>query len=45
MLKMVTRAFPDAVLLLNIGAVMDLSFLEDYSFGAVMILWQGGMER
>ena len=44
MLKMVTRAFPDAVLLLNIGAVMDLSFLEDYSFGAVMILWQGGME-
>ena len=44
MLKMVTRAFPDAVLLLNIGAVMDLSFVKDYSFGAVMILWQGGME-
>lgn len=44
MLKMVTRAFPDAVLLLNIGSVMDLSFVKDYSFGAVMILWQGGME-
>ena len=44
MLKNVTAAFPDAVLLLNIGAVMDLSFLQEYSFGAVMILWQGGME-
>ena len=44
MLRLVTEQFPDAVLLLNIGAVMDLSFLEDYSFGAVMILWQGGME-
>ena len=44
MLKMVTRAFPDAVLLLNIGSVMDLSFLKDYSFGAVLLLWQGGME-
>ena len=44
MLRLVTEQFPDAVLLLNIGAVMDLSFLENYSFGAVMILWQGGME-
>ena len=44
MLKHVTAAFPDAVLLLNIGSVMDLSFLREYSFGAVMILWQGGME-
>ena len=44
MLRLVTGQFPDAVLLLNIGSVMDLSFLDDYSFGAVMILWQGGME-
>ena len=44
MLRLVTEQFPNAVLLLNIGAVMDLSFLDDYSFGAVMILWQGGME-
>ena len=44
MLASVTAAFPDAVLLLNIGSVMDLSFLKDYSFGAVMIIWQGGME-
>ena len=44
MLRQVTAAFPDAVLLLNIGSPMDLSFLRDYNFGAVMILWQGGME-
>ena len=44
MLRLVTAQFPDAILLLNTGAVMDLSFLDDYSFGAVMILWQGGME-
>ena len=44
LLKMVSRAFPNAILLLNIGSVIDLSFLKDYSFGAVMILWQGGME-
>lgn len=44
MLAAVTARFPDAVLLLNIGAMIDLNFLKDYSFGAVMILWQGGME-
>lgn len=44
LLDTVTRHFPDAVLLLNVGSVMDLSFLQEYSFGAVLILWQGGME-
>lgn len=44
LLRQVTAAFPDAILLLNIGAVMDFSFLREYRFGAVMILWQGGME-
>ena len=44
MLHLVTAKFPEAVLLLNIGAVMDLSFLEEYPLGAVLVLWQGGME-
>ncbi len=44
LLKTVTEQFPQAVLILNIGSVMDLSFLDDYSFGAVLIAWQGGME-
>ena len=44
MLKTVTEAFPDAVLVMNIGAVIDFSFIKEYSFGAVLIAWQGGME-
>ncbi len=44
LLKTVIAQFPDAVLLLNIGSIMDLSFVRSYSFGAVLLLWQGGME-
>ena len=44
MLKQVTAAFPDAVLVLNTGCVMDLSFVREYPLGAVLIAWQGGME-
>jgi len=44
LLKDVTERFPDAVLVLNIGAMIDLSFLKEYRFGAVLIAWQGGME-
>ncbi len=44
LLKTVTARFPNAILILNIGSVMDFSFLEDFSFGAVLIAWQGGME-
>ena len=44
MLRQVTAVYPDAVLVLNIGTLMDLSFVKKYSLGAVLILWQGGME-
>ena len=44
LLKNVKAAFPDAVVLLNIGAVMDLAPIRELDFGAVLILWQGGME-
>jgi beta-glucosidase len=44
MLQLVTQGFEDPVLVLNIGAVMDLSFLDEFRFGAVLLLWQGGME-
>lgn len=44
MLELVTERFSDAVLVLNIGAVMDLGFVKEYPFGAVLIAWQGGME-
>ena len=44
MLRTVTTQFPDAVLVLNIGNIMDFSFLAEYAFGAVLLAWQGGME-
>ena len=44
MLRQVTAAFPQAVLVLNIGSIIDLSFVKEYSLGAVLIVWQGGME-
>ena len=46
MLRAVTGEFDNAVLVLNIGAIMDFSFLDEFlpRLGAVLILWQGGME-
>ena len=44
LLRQVTGEFPKAVLLLNIGSCIDFSFLDEFSFGAVLLLWQGGME-
>lgn len=46
LLRRVTEVFPDTVLLLNIGSIMDFSFLDEFlpRLGAVMLLWQGGME-
>ena len=44
MLRLVTAKFPQAVLVLNIGAIMDFGFLDEYPFGAVLLAWQGGME-
>ncbi len=46
MLSLVTECFEKTVVLLNIGCIMDLSFIEEYGekIGAAMIVWQGGME-
>ena len=45
MLKKVRREFGKMVVLLNIGGIMDLGFLDDAetSPDALMIVWQGGM--
>ncbi len=45
-LDRVTGAFEQTVLLLNIGNVIDVSFVEKYKekLGAVLLVWQGGME-
>lgn len=46
LLDKVTSAFDKVVVLLNIGSVIDMSWLKRYDdkIGAVMIVWQGGME-
>lgn len=46
LLSLVTKHFSKTVVLLNIGSIIDLSFVKDFGgkIGAVLILWQGGME-
>ena len=45
-LDMVISAFSNVVVLLNIGNIMDMSWIEEYGdkISALMIVWQGGME-
>ena len=45
MLKQVTAAFDRVVAVLNIGNIIDFSWTEEYDLSAVLIVWQGGMER
>ena len=46
MLKAISKSFDSITLLLNIGSVMDLSFIDEFSdkIKAILIVWQGGME-
>lgn len=46
MLASVTRCFEKTVVVLNIGSIMDLSFVDDFNgkISAVLLVWQGGME-
>lgn len=45
-LDSVTACFENVIVLLNIGSIIDMSWLKRYEgkIGAVMIVWQGGME-
>ena len=44
LLESITKNYKDTVLVLNVGAVIDLSFLDEMNFSAVVLLMQGGME-
>ena len=44
LMRSITQNYKDTILVLNVGAVIDLSFLDDISFSAVVLLMQGGME-
>ncbi len=46
LLDNVTDCFEKVAVVLNIGCITDLSWIEEYGdkIGAVLLLWQGGME-
>ncbi|MBR3357641.1 MAG: glycoside hydrolase family 3 protein [Solobacterium sp.] len=46
LLDRVTEVFPQVIVLMNIGNIMDFSWTEEYGdkISALMIVWQGGME-
>lgn len=43
MLQKVCAAFPKTIVLLNVGNIIDMSFVEKYDPAAVMYVWQAGM--
>lgn len=45
-LTLITKYFDKVTVLLNIGSVIDMSWAEDLGdkIGAILIVWQGGME-
>ncbi len=44
MISLVTANFDNVVLALNVGNIIDLSFLRQYNIKSVLYTWQGGME-
>ncbi|MGN0165172.1 MAG: glycoside hydrolase family 3 protein [Lachnospiraceae bacterium] len=43
MIANVRAAFEKVIVLLNVGSIMDMSFIDKYNPDAVMYVWQGGM--
>lgn len=44
LLKEVTTRFSKTVVLLNIGNIFDMSWVNNYNISALVLVWQGGME-
>lgn len=43
MLRVVRKAFTKMVVLLNVGGLIDMAFVDEVAPDAVMYVWQGGM--
>ncbi len=43
MLRIVRQYFQKVVVLLNVGNIMDMQFIDDYKPDSVLYVWQGGM--
>ena len=44
MLSKVTRHFDKVCVVLNTGNIIDMKWVDEYKVGAVLYVWQGGME-
>ena len=44
LLKTVTRHFKDVCVLLNVGNIIDMNWVEKYGIKAVLYVWHGGQE-
>ncbi|NLG04833.1 MAG: beta-glucosidase [Clostridia bacterium] len=44
MMEIVTRYFKRTAVILNVGSIMDMNWVDTYAPKAVMYVWQGGME-
>ncbi len=44
MLRLVTTHFRNVIVLLNVGNIIDMKWVEEYDPSAVLYVWQGGQE-
>lgn len=44
MINKVTKSFNETVVVLNVGNLIDLSFMDEYNVSALLYVWQGGQE-
>ena len=44
MLEIVCRHFSRTIVILNVGNIIDMSFVDRYEPSSVLYIWQGGME-
>ena len=44
MIEKVTAEFKETVVILNVGNLIDLSFMDEYDVSALLYVWQGGQE-
>ena len=44
LLKTVTESFKNIVVVMNVGNLIDLSFVDRYNISALLYIWQGGQE-
>ena len=44
MLKLVCKSFTRVAVVLNVGNIIDMKWIDEYNPGAVLYAWQGGME-